>query len=49
MSNKDKLTKEDFITRLTKMTRDEIIQYIKDNGKKPKLIQLYRRVPQGKK
>lgn len=41
-NKKEKLDKKDFISFLTNMTKEEIHQYLKDNGNRPKLIQMYR-------
>ena len=36
------MTKDDFITQLTFMTKEEIHEYIKNNGKGPKPVKFYR-------
>ena len=43
------MNKDNFIAELCKMTKEEIHEYIKNNGKKPKLIQLYRKIQDNKK
>jgi hypothetical protein len=38
ITSSSSMSKADFISELTKMSKDDINQFIKANGKKPKLI-----------
>lgn len=38
---KEKISKTDFVKQLANMTKEEMHDYIKQNGKPPKLITLY--------
>ena len=39
------ISKDEFIQRLTSMTKEEIREFIAKNGKEPKLIELVTRIP----
>ena len=45
---KSDVTKEDFISHIMKMTKEEMYEYIKSNGKR-KLIRPYSRIPKDNK